>query len=62
MRTPASITWYRNELAFIQTAWPEHAQSFSYDRALFELYVRMQARFAREDGFESIADDMERAI
>jgi len=62
MRMPASVTWYRNELTFIETAWPEEARSFAYDRALFEQYVRMQARFAREDGFESIADDMERAI
>lgn len=53
-RKPAVETTYIAELQFIETAWENEPSTFSNDRACFENYVRMQARFAWLDGFPVI--------
>ena len=47
------------ELAYITSQNPEYpGRTFSYSRDCFASYVRMQASFAAEDGFEDLSRQM----
>lgn len=57
-RKPSDQATYQAELQFILTAWDNERSAFSNDRACFENYVRMQARFAWLDGFPGIGQQI----
>ena len=58
-RMPESRKFWEEELVFIRRIDPkEPNHSFNCDADCFRSYVRMQARFAREDGFSDLSDGM----
>jgi len=50
--------FHQSELEYIKGAWPSDKANFRGNRSVFNQYIEMQAGFAHQDGFSSIADTM----
>ena len=56
-RMPETREFWNEETRFVETVDPTDAR-FGGDPACFARYARMQASFAREDGFGLLAERM----
>ena len=58
-RKQQSYQYWNNELEYIKYVQEnKNLYSFNDEFDCFERYVKMQSKFAREDGFDNISADM----